>query len=221
MTPNFLQKHKILSDRKLTLLCYYNASGKTKWVLVQYTKASHQSWNGKDSVLCNMWGGISILMGRREWLPHIKQCTFVTTWQAWHSKGMRMLANQLIIQNPPSQQELLILTPACTKSLINECFQLCRRQPIHTYCASSFSPISTAEKMCVCGGDRVLRRRSRRREASKNKQDMLFRIWIYRAKTHNTKMRPIVHLSTKTWKRLSKCSWTKIWKSLFSIFFLN
>lgn len=56
-----------------------------------------------------------------------------------------MRANRLIIQNPPSQQELLILTPACTKSLINECFQLCRRQPIHSYLAFSFWPISTKE----------------------------------------------------------------------------
>lgn len=93
---------------------------------------------------------ILFLMSRPqlEWLPHIKQSQFAATWQACRSWGMRMRANQLIIQNPPTQQGLLILTPACTKSLINECFQLCRRQPIHFYLAFRFCPISTADTEC-------------------------------------------------------------------------
>lgn len=92
-------------------------------------------------------GSILFLMSRPqlEWLSHIKQCESVAKWQAWRSWRMRMGANRLIIQNPHSQQELLILTPACTKSLISECFQLCRRQPVHSYLAFSRWTISTAE----------------------------------------------------------------------------
>lgn len=50
-----------------------------------------------------------------------------------NSSGILSLwANQLINQNPPSQQEIAILTPTCTKPLINESFQLCASSPIHT-----------------------------------------------------------------------------------------
>lgn len=53
-----------------------------------------------------------------------------------------MRANRVITQNPSSHQDLLILVPACTKSLIDERFQLCSGQLLHTLCLG-FRDIST------------------------------------------------------------------------------
>lgn len=53
-----------------------------------------------------------------------------------------MRANRVITQNPSSHQDLLILVPACTKSLIDERFQLCSGQLLHTF-RFGFGAIST------------------------------------------------------------------------------
>lgn len=44
----------------------------------------------------------------------------------------KMRANRVITQNPSSHRDPLILMPACTKSLIDERFQLCSGQLVHT-----------------------------------------------------------------------------------------
>lgn len=161
----FLNNNKQIShDRKLTLRRSHDASGRSKWLLMPRRKPPIHlaSRRIRFYVTC---GSILFLMSRPqlEWLSHIKQCKSAARWQAWRSWKMRMRANRLIIQNTHSQQELLILTPACTKSLINECFQLGRRQPVHSYLAFSRWTISTAESKWQKGRRATVEGRGRER----------------------------------------------------------
>lgn len=111
-----------------------------------HRKPSHPSCIWKDSVLCNMWG-------------HFVSDEQTTAGMIVSHLTMQVCGNltSLALIKDENESKSADYTEssfsagaansdACMrKSLINECFQLWGRQPIHSYLAFSFWPISAAE----------------------------------------------------------------------------
>lgn len=141
--PRFLLESNTLKfprGRKLSFVCFGMPQGDLNGFCRNTAKCRiHLTWWAAP----NMWGHLisdeQTAAGR-----------IVSLW-AMHALGNqaslalirnKMRANRVIRQNPSSHQDLLILLPACTKSLIDERFQLCSGQLLHTL-RLGFGAVST------------------------------------------------------------------------------